>query len=676
MKKPVLQWLLLLVSVSSCSTDTGPQSAGLPAKLSFSQQPTNAVKDTAFVSPIKVQLLDQNGSLVTTATDNVTLALGVNPKNAHVTGTLTVAAAGGVATFAGLKLDSVGTGYRLVATSGALPADTSAAFAVTLSLKDVDGDGLTPNAGDCNDADSAVHPGAVDFPDPNLVDANCDGLDGDRSLAVFVRFTGDDSLGCGTEGQPCKTIQTGIARAVTGGKRDVYVGAGAYSAFTMASGVNVFGGFDDTFGRLVPSAVTVVGKLQAVAGMPDSAEVAVLASGLTQSTILADVRLAAGGASGTDTSGAGRNSYVVLAQNITGTELIVARSHLVLGVGSDGGPGAAGVDADSLTADSAMNGGAGDPAKDSSVTCDATLRGFGGSTGTPEGVSAGGSRSGGNGGNGGTMDTGCNPITPDFNATPGVVGAPAARVDSTHGLGGAGGTGTSQCGPAGDGEAGLVTNGAGGTGGTGAGSIVSGAWRGGRGGDGQLGDNGGGGGGGGGSGGCDIGVDSWGAGGGGGGAGGAQAKKGGGGGGPGGGSFGIYVVNATVIVTDDSIVGGQGGKGGDGGVGGQGQSGGAGGGGGAKAADGFGGGRGGDGGHGGHGGGGGGGAGGVVYGIYVAVPGSVLPNNANVILLGTGGAGGSGGLSAPGAPVAERDGKAGGSGAAGVAGSCSAPSGC
>jgi hypothetical protein len=41
---------------------------------------------------------------------------------------------------------------------------------------DMDGDGWTPNQGDCNDCDKNVNPGAVDVPgDPNMVDNDCSG---------------------------------------------------------------------------------------------------------------------------------------------------------------------------------------------------------------------------------------------------------------------------------------------------------------------------------------------------------------------------------------------------------------------------------------------------------------------------------------------------------------------
>lgn len=64
-------------------------------------------------------------------TGQVTLSLGSNPTGASLSGTVQVAAVAGVATFEGWQLQRAGTGYTLVASSGALAAATTAAFDVT-----------------------------------------------------------------------------------------------------------------------------------------------------------------------------------------------------------------------------------------------------------------------------------------------------------------------------------------------------------------------------------------------------------------------------------------------------------------------------------------------------------------------------------------------------------------
>src|SRR4029077_9892560 len=172
----------------------------------------------------------------------------------------------------------------------------------------------------------------------------------ERANAVFVSTAGTDSAGCGGEEEPCKRVQFGVNRAVALAKRDVYVAAGAYSGFTVADGVNVFGGFDDSWNRSAADVVTLTGHKQVVAGLPDSQVVRVLASGLTRATTLADLTMVGAAASGTDTAGNGRNSYVVLAKGVTGPGLSVVRSHLILGHGADGAAGSAGVDALALLA--------------------------------------------------------------------------------------------------------------------------------------------------------------------------------------------------------------------------------------------------------------------------------------------------------------------------------------
>src|SRR5207249_1447188 len=72
---------------------------------------------------------DGSGNTATGFTGNITVAIGTNPSSGTLTGTLTHAAVGGVATFSGLGIDKVGTGYTLTATGAG--STTSAAFNIT-----------------------------------------------------------------------------------------------------------------------------------------------------------------------------------------------------------------------------------------------------------------------------------------------------------------------------------------------------------------------------------------------------------------------------------------------------------------------------------------------------------------------------------------------------------------
>ena len=79
---------------------------------------------------VTVQVLDQYGNL-TADTSNVTIAIGTDPGSGTLSGTATVAAVGGVATFSTLAINKVGTGYTLSASDGSLTGATSSSFNIT-----------------------------------------------------------------------------------------------------------------------------------------------------------------------------------------------------------------------------------------------------------------------------------------------------------------------------------------------------------------------------------------------------------------------------------------------------------------------------------------------------------------------------------------------------------------
>jgi hypothetical protein len=87
----------------------------------FVVQPSGATVGAIMSPAVQVEIRDQFGNRVTSATNNVTLTLSTNPGGAILTGGGPVAAAAGVATFAGVILDKVATGYRLTATAASVP---------------------------------------------------------------------------------------------------------------------------------------------------------------------------------------------------------------------------------------------------------------------------------------------------------------------------------------------------------------------------------------------------------------------------------------------------------------------------------------------------------------------------------------------------------------------------
>lgn len=98
----------------------------------FLVQPSGATVGATMSPPVQVEIRDQFGNRITTATNNVTLTLSTNPVGATLTGGGPVAASGGVATFPGLTIDKVATGYRLTATATGVPkAGVSNTFNIT-----------------------------------------------------------------------------------------------------------------------------------------------------------------------------------------------------------------------------------------------------------------------------------------------------------------------------------------------------------------------------------------------------------------------------------------------------------------------------------------------------------------------------------------------------------------
>ncbi len=106
-------------------------SAGAASRLRFSGQPSSTTTGSAISPAVTVRVEDAQGTLVTGATNTVTIALGANPGGATLSGTKTVAASGGIATFADLSLNSPGTGYTLTASASGLSGDVSSAFNIT-----------------------------------------------------------------------------------------------------------------------------------------------------------------------------------------------------------------------------------------------------------------------------------------------------------------------------------------------------------------------------------------------------------------------------------------------------------------------------------------------------------------------------------------------------------------
>lgn len=110
---------------------------------------------------------------------------------------------------------------------------------------DMDGYGA---ACDCHDSDESFYPGAVDSPDHLVQDKNCDGLDGDRSKAIFATTDHD--------------LQEALNQAFDLGY-DLYLSTGVHNVtdLQLKDGVSIYGGFDSDFTTRVHSIEGAVTQL-------------------------------------------------------------------------------------------------------------------------------------------------------------------------------------------------------------------------------------------------------------------------------------------------------------------------------------------------------------------------------------------------------------------------------
>ena len=109
---------------------------GPPTQLAFVQGPSNTPAGATISPAVTVAVEDANGNVETT--DNATmvsLAIGTNPVGGTLTGGAAVTVASGIATFSGLSIDDMGTGYTLIASSTpSYSAATSAPFNITAPI--------------------------------------------------------------------------------------------------------------------------------------------------------------------------------------------------------------------------------------------------------------------------------------------------------------------------------------------------------------------------------------------------------------------------------------------------------------------------------------------------------------------------------------------------------------
>ncbi len=130
------------LSISSPSglsslTTLAPFLPGTPAKLGFFIQPTNSPAGLNGIANIQLAIEDVNGNVINTGTESsgsITITIASNVNGATLSGTTTVSAVNGIATFSGLGIDKTATGYKLLASAGGYSPAYSNAFNVTAGV--------------------------------------------------------------------------------------------------------------------------------------------------------------------------------------------------------------------------------------------------------------------------------------------------------------------------------------------------------------------------------------------------------------------------------------------------------------------------------------------------------------------------------------------------------------
>ena len=128
----------LTASSSGLTDDTSSTfdiTAAADDHLVFIQEPTDATAGNTINPAVTVEIHDQFGNL-TSSTATVSIAIDTNPSSGTLSGSTSVSAVNGTATFSDLSIDKAGTGYTLTASSSGLTGDTSSSFNITAAADD------------------------------------------------------------------------------------------------------------------------------------------------------------------------------------------------------------------------------------------------------------------------------------------------------------------------------------------------------------------------------------------------------------------------------------------------------------------------------------------------------------------------------------------------------------
>ncbi|MQF49162.1 hypothetical protein FIM08_04635, partial [SAR202 cluster bacterium AC-647-N09_OGT_505m] len=120
------------IGLTSATSSSFAVLAGDASAVSVVTQPGNATSGTAFTTQPVIHIVDAQGNL-TASPGNVTSTIsgGTGDSDANLSGTTTVAAVDGIATFTNLSIDKAASGYTLTFSVSGLTGAVSSSFTIT-----------------------------------------------------------------------------------------------------------------------------------------------------------------------------------------------------------------------------------------------------------------------------------------------------------------------------------------------------------------------------------------------------------------------------------------------------------------------------------------------------------------------------------------------------------------
>jgi len=143
MRSGTVMLMAALCAASACTGPGAPIGPSIPREaggnagggtaaglLAFLVQPSDVAAGSPINPEVMVEALDTLGNVLTAFSGTVRVALGSNPSGGALSGTVSVAAASGVAFFDTLVISKAGGGYTLVASAPGFGSIVSAPFRV------------------------------------------------------------------------------------------------------------------------------------------------------------------------------------------------------------------------------------------------------------------------------------------------------------------------------------------------------------------------------------------------------------------------------------------------------------------------------------------------------------------------------------------------------------------